>query len=63
MLASNVFPIAEVIVVSVDRLSVRNMETERLALIDRIIFSQDVSKTRYRLKWYKYLNEMCSLVT
>jgi len=45
MLVSNVFSIAEVIVVSVDRFSVRSMKTERLASIDRIIFSQDVAKS------------------
>ena len=33
------------IVVSVDRFAVRSVKTERLTLIDRIIFLQDVAKT------------------
>ena len=45
MLVSNVFSIAEVIDVSVDRFAVRSMKNERLTLIERIIFSQDVVKT------------------
>jgi hypothetical protein len=35
-----------VTVVSADRFSVRIMKTERLTLIERIIFSEDVAKTR-----------------